>query len=594
MIHEKLESFFEDISIANIQNHLEYLCSFEKLSGTPEAERFTEYAVNYLRQEGIPCETLRFPAFLSDPVAADLSVTVKGETKRFTCRPRSFSACCPEGVRGPLFYDPSNDDRGMTEREKEGFRKQMSGRIVVSRGYDERYAKLAEQAGALAWIQVWKSGEKMLHEDTVSPVWGTPDLDSCLQRLTIPVIAVDASSGEELIRMCSTPAADGADSEAAAGSDAAAGNCSSAVEAFLTCVVNEEIREVSLPVAVIPGEYPEFVLLSDHYDTWYIGAFDNTCANAVTLELARVFFRHRWELHRSLRIAWWPGHSNGRYMGSTWYCDHFYDELKECCMASLNSDLIGARGSDTIFVRTTGLEGRKFVLETAEAAVPGAEVVFGRIGRGSDQSFFGCDIPYHLNPRLEAPVQGRTTAAPGGHPFWHTEYDTIDKLDPEVIRKDARLLGALTYRFLTEKEPPTELNEFFGSLGTLLTSLRERSAETEVRSVLNEILQELADVWKLWEDVVTEHSGDTQFADRITKDAGGTICRLLQSSGSPYEQDTAFAYGPLHLFGESCRADRETWPADQFLFSRTTMIRQRNRFMTELRRLRRRLASEYL
>ena len=33
---------------------------------------------------------------------------------------------------------------------------------------------------------------------------------------------------------------------------------------------------------------------------------------------------------------------------------------------------------------------------------PAAEMMFGRIGRGADQSLWGAEIPYHINPRCEA------------------------------------------------------------------------------------------------------------------------------------------------------------------------------------------------
>ena len=42
-----------------------------------------------------------------------------------------------------------------------------------------------------------------------------------------------------------------------------------------------------------------------------------------------------------MRIAWWPGHSTGRYAGSTWYADTFADEIDERCVAQLNIDSPG-------------------------------------------------------------------------------------------------------------------------------------------------------------------------------------------------------------------------------------------------------------
>lgn len=76
-------------------------------------------------------------------------------------------------------------------------------------GFDERYAKLLEQHGAAGWIQIWTSDEDAVHEDTVSPVWGTPDMDSSLFQLRMPVVAVSKPCGEKLIRKLKTYEAEG-------------------------------------------------------------------------------------------------------------------------------------------------------------------------------------------------------------------------------------------------------------------------------------------------------------------------------------------------------------------------------------------------
>lgn len=177
----------------------------------------------------------------------------------------------------------------------------MKGKIVLSHGFDERYAKQLEKAGALAWIQIWDSPETEIHEDTVSSVWGTPDLDSSLLLLQIPVLCVNLPDGNRLIQYAKE----------------------AAHEVFLSTCVETAVQEVEVPVALIQGESEEFVLVSGHYDTWYAGAMDNVTANAACLEIARVLQKGD-KPRRTVRIAWWAGHSNGRYAGSAWYYDHFF------------------------------------------------------------------------------------------------------------------------------------------------------------------------------------------------------------------------------------------------------------------------------
>ena len=49
------------------------------------------------------------------------------------------------------------------------------------------------------------SGEDVIHEDTVSPVWGTPDMDSSLFQLKMPVVAISGPKGEYLIQKLEMP-----------------------------------------------------------------------------------------------------------------------------------------------------------------------------------------------------------------------------------------------------------------------------------------------------------------------------------------------------------------------------------------------------
>ena len=56
-----------------------------------------------------------------------------------------------------------------------------------------------------------------------------------------------------------------------------------------------------------------------------------------------MLWANRDKLKRSVRIAWWPGHSTGRYAGSTWFADAFAIDLDENCVAQVNCDSPGCR-----------------------------------------------------------------------------------------------------------------------------------------------------------------------------------------------------------------------------------------------------------
>ena len=556
-----------------LKKHLEYLCSFDKLTGEPEALLAVNYLIQTLKEDGISCHTEKFDAYLSNPIHSHL--VIDGE--EIPSRPRSFSESTSKPLHVPVIYDHGTRE-AVSLVEQKAFLETVSGKLVLGYGYDERYAKLLEQYGAAGWVQIWTSGETQIHEDTVSPVWGTPDMDSSLFQLKMPVLAISKPVGERILEKLEQYQQDG-----------------KILYADLESQVDTGVKQVELPIAVIPGKSEDFVLISCHYDTWYRGAFDNCTADALALELARYFKDRSDQLQYSLRIAWWPGHSNGRYMGSTWYCDHHFDELYHHCIAHVNLDLLGSKGADhTLAIRTAGLEGDKWLQEQIAAVDSEADLVIGRIGRGADQSFWGVEIPYHINPRYEARKECRTSDAPGpGVSWWHTIEDTFDKIDFDGLMRDGEVVRSLLEGLLTNAALPVDFEGYFHTwnryLEPLKTSEEHRMAIEEIQSLFEAVMtrcQEL-DTPVISEAHLMDHN-------RLCRLVGGVLGRLMHSSGSAYEQDTSFAYGPLQLLAASAKADRQNSPADWHLFYHTTFIRQRNRMVTELRKLLDRLDQEFL
>ena len=88
--------------------------------------------------------------------------------------------------------------------------------------------------------------------------------------------------------------------------------------------------------------------------------------------------------------------------------------FEEHCIAHLNLDLLGSKGADhTLAIRTAGLEGEEWLKEQVRKVDPAAEMMFGRIGRGADQSLWGAEIPYHINPRYEAKKRTKAIGCSG-------------------------------------------------------------------------------------------------------------------------------------------------------------------------------------
>ena len=120
----------------------------------------------------------------------------------------------------------------------------------------------------------------------ISPVWGSPD-DVSLARLPAAVVVTVPASAGERIRAAST------------------------VRVFAE--VDTRWRPTPILIAELAEPDEPFVLFSGHHDAWHIGAMDNGGANATMLEVARLCALRREQWRRALRLAFWSGHSQGRY-----------------------------------------------------------------------------------------------------------------------------------------------------------------------------------------------------------------------------------------------------------------------------------------
>src|SRR5580704_1664978 len=201
-----------------------------------------------------------------------------------------------------------------------------------------------------------------------------------------------------------------------------------------------------IPVVHVPGaiEPERFVLVHGHYDSWDVGVGDNATGDATLLELARVLWKHRAELRRSVRIAWWPGHSTGRYAGSTWYADAFALDLDRNCVAQINCDSPGCR-------RATAFEDISWMAES-EAFMQGVILdVTGTASRGErphragDYSFNNIGITSFLMLSSTMPEALRaekgyyTVGGCGGNIAWHTENDTVEIADRDILLRDIKV-----------------------------------------------------------------------------------------------------------------------------------------------------------
>jgi hypothetical protein len=328
-------------------------------------------------------------------------------------------------------------------------------------------------------------------------------------------------------------------------------------------------------VARIPGPSPEapFVLFGGHIDAWHHGATDEGASNGLMLELARAFYRNRDSLRRGLVVAWWPGHSNARYGGSTWFADHYFEEMRKRCIAYVNVDVIGHIDAKSFGAATTvslaDLAARVLDRREGEAIEP------RRPGRNSDQSFNGIGVPllqlYHSR-----------AAEDGGDWYWHTPDDTIDKVDFQILKRDADLYVDALAELLAAPLPPVDLTAEVQRVGEAIAA---RESESEGRFDLQEATARQAQLLQLAQDIEERLAGDVEpgpALDLALIRLLRPLHRVLYVPLSPYHPDPGVGWTLLPGLTATRTLAEEEPETDRYRFAEATLIRERNRLLEAL------------
>ena len=528
-----------------------------RLSGSEQERRSAEYVKGVLEEAGVETDLVFHSAYISLPGAAEIRV---GDT-RFPCITHSFSASSgPGGVEGQLVDLPS------PAAAADG---RVSGKVAIVDGLAMAGFVAAVEAGGAA-AQIFVNGE-LTHEMIVSAVWGSPGMAERNRYPKTPVVSVTRETGRQLRdRLRAGP-----------------------VNVQVFCEVDTGWRKTPLLTADIrvPASH-DFVLLSGHLDSWHLGAMDNGGANALMCEAARLFATQKDHMRRGLRVAFWSGHSHGRYSGSAWYADTHWREIRDHCVAHVNVDSIGGRGA-TVLTEGTAMASTRALGAEAIAQIAGVEFEGARAGRAGDQSFIALGVPSLWMSLSEQPPSDHPTAralasavgnarSGGLGWWWHTVEDTVDKLDPDFLLRDARIymvaLGRLLGDPLVPLSAAAEAKELVDRLEELNTAAK---GALDLKSTLFAARAAHAAGARL-DDWRTQHANDvdqsaaTTFNHALARCLHGLVVANYSAFG-PYGQDPASGLKPLPLL-DPARALASLDPeSDDAHLMTVDLIRARNR-----------------
>ena len=548
-------------------------------SGSMDERAAAHFIASRLEAMDIPHDVYEPELYLSIPRGA--SVEVAGED--FAAKPPSFSASTTRrGLAAPPIHvsaTPPEDASEIVESPdetlpsetlpeetlpEETLPDEVAGKIVVTEGYPMAVS-IAQFEAAGAVGQVYINPGSRIHWGNCTTIWGTPGESQLDRKPSTPVAAIDRRDGDRLIE---------------------------AIEGGLDRItlrteLDEGWYDCPLPVARIDGREKDFLLAHGHYDSWDIGIGDNAVGDATLLELARIFHEHREELRRSLKIAWWPAHSTGRYAGSAWYADNFGLDLSRHCVATVNIDSPGCRGA-TDYDDVAWMAEAGEVCRSSIQSVAGVEPGRQRPLRAGDYSFNELGITSFFMLLSNIPKEERErlgfypVAGCGGNIAWHTETDRLEIADRTNLERDLRVYVTAISRFLDDEIIPLDFRKTAAELeealqgyeASISKELGKKFKLSPVRTAFDALVRGLEPFYESIQDGRLA----PEAANEVLLRLGRILVHVGYAEGPRFEHDPATPRAPIPKLARvhELEAMMEEDP-DRFRFVVTDLRRQMNK-----------------
>jgi Peptidase family M28 len=538
-----------DVSAARLMEHVRTIGALERESGSPGEAQAFDYIERTLKAYGVEVERREIEAYISLPQEARLTLpdgsVIAGLTHSFSTSVEALDAEVVDVGDGR----PEDLQRA-------------AGKIALVRGLaSPGRAWAAQQAGVLGHIHVLMDH---LHNMIVTTIWGTPAPETAWRIPAVPCLSILGADGERLRTLLARGA--------------------------LRLRMTTRVRTGWMPIPHLVGEVAgrredRFLLLSGHVDSWHYGAMDNGTANATMLEVARLLAGRRESLRRGVRVAFWSGHSHGRYAGSAWYADHAWRDLHQRCVVHLNVDSTGARGATDYSVLHTTEDAAAFA-ESVVADVTGQRARGRRFSRAGDQSFWGAGVPSAFMSLSGLPKQDtelsrameRLVGSAGFPWWWHTKDDTVDKIDADVLVLDTKVYLASALRWLNAPVLPLDharaAQSLVAELETLQAAAGARFDLTPALEAARTLRERLARVATA---VAAAPESRAEAINRALMRLSRVLVPLAYTTGDRFTHDLALPIPPLAGLQRARELPALDPDSDAFKFARAALVRERNR-----------------
>ncbi len=534
-----------------------------------DANDGVDLIVRHLESAGLPVTVYEFELYLSAPIHAE--VRAGGET--FRAKPPAFCASRPDGVTAPLIYLPEAGGGTPLDRNPNNASAlpDVAGKICLIEGFAlPNFTAGLEAAGAVGVIAI-NPGDR-IHWGTVSTIWGTPEPEDLARLPKIPSAAVNRASGDALIAM------------------AREGGSATVVTELETGWAPQK-----LPVVEIPGtESPEkFVLIHGHHDAWDVGVGDNGTGNACMLGVARRLWGMRGSLKRSVRLAWWPGHSLGRYGGSAWFADHFALDLNRNCVVHMNCDSPGCR--DAVDYSSISLTAEtESAVKQIVRTVTGQETKGKRPQRNSDYTFSNIGISGCFSASSMITEETRqkhgwyVVGGCGGNIAWHTEFDQMEVADREVLGRDIELYTEAARHFASADVLPIDWRATAAEFAATVARYDAAAGEAFDLGPAAEAVASFAKVCEAFHAAVDSGAIPAAAANEAMTAVARILVPINFVRGQRFTHDPALNTPQLPVIEPALRLSQ--YGPDTLGFAKAQLVRGQNRLIAALEEAAERLA----
>lgn len=566
----KLESdLLAQVTLDEPWGLVESFATFKREHPT-DVNRGMDEVVSRLRKHGVDVTVHEPSLYLSLPGQA----RVEAGGKTFRAKPPAYSLDARSGMTGQIVYVGARHNamiEDMFERKVESsaeMAERVRGKIVMSEGFaSPGLISQFEELGAIGVIGINPGID--IHWGICTTVWGTPDLDDLPRKPKIPAVAVNKPDGEALIAIAE-----------------------SGGEVTIFTEMEEGWFTSKLPEVFIRGtEEPEkYVFLHGHLDSWDVGVGDNATGDATMLEIARVLWANRGSLKRSVRICWWPGHSTGRYAGSTWFSDAFALDLEQNAVAQVNCDSPGCRWA-TEFVNLSRMSEAEAFLSGVIEEVAGKAIQGERPHRAGDYSFNNIGISSYLMLSSTMPDVLReekgyyTVGGCGGNIAWHTENDILEIADRDILLRDIKVYLLAVFRNANAEILPFDWRATAREFAETVAEYQAKAGSRFDLSASKAAVAELAAALDDFHARIEAGKVPAAAANTVIQDLARILVPINFTRVNRFRHDPALTIPPLPSIAAAAELDK--FDETTIGFARTQLVRGQNRLISALRQARR-------